>query len=120
MIAGMAAWAPRLIRETRAGQGMARPLRHWILASWGLGLYAMLPSFLRYAGLPESLCRGWWMNIFFFHPLLDRLVPAGTLPGGFALAGCLALQYFALLWALVRVRRFAHGQAVCAGTQSSA
>ena len=106
LMAGMALAAPRALRAVQAREGVALAARDWLLASWAIGGCALVPSFLPYLGLSEWLCRGWWMNVFVLHPLLNRLFPGGTLVGELALMACFAAQYAVLLWALMRVRRW--------------
>jgi len=104
MAAGMGALAPRLAAALRARAGVARALASWIVVAWALGVFAIVPSLLRFAGAPEVFCRGWWMNVFFLHPLVNRAVPKGNLLGQAALVAALALQYVTALAVLARVR----------------
>ena len=109
----MAATAPALLRAWRADAPVARPTARWIAASWALGFYALIPSFLRHWGAPEAICGGWWMNLFVLHPLLERLGHRGPIWGGAALTACYILQYGVALLALRRARTPTLAQAKC-------
>ncbi len=78
----------------------------WIVTTYAAGGFSLIPSLLRLLGAPEAFCRGWWMNAFVFHPLLDRLRPgAGMLVGQTVIVGILATQYILLLMALAAARK---------------
>ena len=76
----------------------------WFCLSYGLGLWAVLPSLARNAGLPEIWLRGWWMNIFLLHPLVDRLRPGGMLIGQMLICGIVTLQYGGLTLTVLACR----------------
>jgi hypothetical protein len=97
MVTGMGFLAPALRRAWQAGAPLARPARRWVMGGWALAFYAIVPSLLRYAGLPLTFTNGWWMNVFLFHPLLDRLVRQGYIAAGVLILGCFALQYGVVL-----------------------
>jgi hypothetical protein len=97
-------FAPGILHALRRQQKLAPLLRRWLLSSYAVGLWAVVPAILRHVGLPEAACSGWWMNIFLFHPLLSHLHLGGVIIGGFCLALVLALQYGTLLLALWSVR----------------
>jgi hypothetical protein len=105
MMTGMGVLAPRVLRALRARAPAAVAMRQWVVAAWLLGVYALVPSFLPHIGVPTGLCNGWWMNVFLFHPLLNVLIPRGTLLGELALLACLAFQYACVLAVLIRVKR---------------
>ena len=100
---GTVALLPSLAKTARRGEKLAPAFARWIGLSWALGVLAIVPNVLRALGLPEAFCAGWWMNIFFLHPLADRLKSGGMLVGELAVAACLSLQYLLLLTALHRV-----------------
>ena len=77
----------------------------WFAWSYGLGFYAIIPSFLRHLGFPEGLCRHWLMNIFLLHPLIDKLRPGSLIVGGAIIIAIAVSQYIMLLLALRRARR---------------
>ncbi|MBM4142477.1 MAG: hypothetical protein FJ225_02625 [Lentisphaerae bacterium] len=103
-VAGAAA-LPALARAWRAGERLAGRLRAWLLSSCALGLWAVAPNLLRRAGCSANLCRGPWMNVFLFHPLLDRLYDGGSIVGPSLLALLFAAQYAALVAAAARAER---------------
>jgi hypothetical protein len=52
------------------------------------------------AGLPSTLCRAWWANIFVLHPFIDAHVAGGMLLGQLGVALLFILQYALLLAAI--------------------
>jgi hypothetical protein len=105
MTVGMALSAPGLHRAWQAGKAVAPAALRWLGASWTLGAFAVVPSLLRYAGVRESVCAGWWMNLFLLHPLINTFVPQNLIAGSAAFVGVFALQYLCILAAIARVRR---------------
>jgi hypothetical protein len=105
MTVGMAATAPRLRRAWQAGKAVAPATARWLASAWAMGVFAIVPSLLRYAGVPESFCGGWWMNLFLFHPLINAGLPQSAIAGSTAFMGLLVLQYLIILAAIARVRR---------------
>lgn len=105
MTVGMAAAAPRLRRAWQAGRAIAPAAALWLVTAWAMGGFAIIPSLLRYAGVPESVCGGWWMNLFLFHPLINASLRQNAIAGSAAFMGLFALQYLVILAALARVRR---------------
>jgi hypothetical protein len=99
ILAATALSAPSLARAFAARRGLAAAVGRWLVWSYALGLYAVIPSLLRRAGAGETFCRGWWMNLFLFHPLLAHW-RGGTVVAAAALACTFALQYGVLLGAL--------------------
>jgi len=102
MAAGTAVAAPRLWRQWRARRPMAAAIRRWLLWSYGLGLYAVIPNILLRCGLPDALCRAWWANVFLLHPLLDAMGAGGMYKGAAATAALFATQYLLILAAIRR------------------
>ena len=96
---------PRILEAWRNKTPLAPPLGRWLLLSYALGLYALIPSFLRHAGLPDSVCRGWGMNIFLLHPWIKSLNLGGKIAGGAAILAVVSLHYGTLLLALRRIAR---------------
>jgi hypothetical protein len=107
--AGTALSAPALSRAFARSRKLAMPVLRWLLFSYALGLWAVVPSLLRHAGIPESFCGGWWMNLFLFHPLLARY-HGGTVVASATLLACCAAQY-ALLLAAIRLQMRRRGPA---------
>jgi len=94
----------RLLRAWRAREKLAGHFRAWLLAAYGLGLWAVVPNLLRRAGLPEAACNAWWMNVFLLHPFVNGVASGGRLIGRFSIALVFVLQY-AMLVAAIRGRR---------------
>jgi len=97
MTTGMVLLAPRLRQAWQTRTQVYAAVKWWILAAWGLGFTAIIPSLLRYAGLPESFVSGWWMNLFLFHPLLNRFLPQNLILASFLFGSLIALQYGVIL-----------------------
>lgn len=104
MTVGMVLLAPRLKQAWETRTQVYPTVKWWILAAWGLGFFAIIPSLLRYAGLPESFCSGWWMNGFLLHPLVNRLLPQNLILASFVFGGLIALQYLVILAAILRLK----------------
>lgn len=93
---------PRLTRTLFSHQPCANTVGRWILASYGLGLFAAFPNLLSAIGLPHSVIHGWWMNLFLLHPLIDRFHPGGQLLGQLMVAAAFCLHYALILIGLHR------------------
>ncbi len=102
---GMTLLAPRLRQAWQTRVGLTAATRTWLLTSWACGVGASLPSLLKYVGVSESITTGFWMNIFFLHPLLNAFVSQNYLLGGTALGLTAAIQYGWILLAIIRCRR---------------
>lgn len=111
IVAGSAFALPGLLRAWIAGLPIARRFARWLLLSWALGVYAVIPGILRRSGVPEHVCDGWWMNVFLFHPLVHWLRPGAQTSGPLVLGACFAVQY-ALLLASIASRRKRGGPAL--------
>lgn len=102
---GMLLQAPPLRQAWERSREVAPAVLRWMAWSWGCGLWATLPSLIRFAGVPESFCSGWWMNLFLLHPLINRWGPHATIIGGVVFVCGFAFQYAVLLAAIGRIRR---------------
>lgn len=105
MTAGMAVLTPMLGRYWRTGHRLASAVTRWLLISWGAGVWAITPSLLRYAGLPETCSDSGWMNLFILHPLINQRGPHATLVGAALLVGVFIIQYTVILAAVFRARQ---------------
>ena len=99
--------SPSVVRTFFRGKPLARAVARWLLCSNAVGLYAVVPSVLRYLGCPEHLCRSKWLSVFIFHPQLASL-HLGTIWATAALVICFALQYAGVLTALAVALRRQH------------
>lgn len=79
-------------------------LARWLLLAYALGAWAVIPGIIPHLGLSGAFWSGWWMNIFVFHPLIDRLKSGGMLEGTLLFLSCAAFQYLVLLIVLRRSR----------------
>ena len=101
---------PRLVRTWKQrGDKMAARLRSWLLLSYAVGLFAVVPNILRRAGMDEAICASAWMNVFLLHPLVDRVVSSGRSLGPVMVALIFAAQYGVLLAAAARASRMRAG-----------
>lgn len=105
---GMAAQSVPLHAAWARGKGLTPAIRRWLWVSWLTGTWAIIPSLLRYAGLPDAFYGGWWMNLFLFHPLINQWGPHGTIIGAAAFVAGFAFQYGVILAAILRIRRHSH------------
>lgn len=104
MVAGMTVLTPLLHRNWQSGRRLTPSVMRWLLTSWGAGIWAVIPSLLHYAGLPESFSGGWWMNLFMFHPLINQHGPHATIIGAALMVVTFILQYTVIVAAIIRTR----------------
>ena len=104
-IAGTMFMLPPVLLSMTAGKGLARTTGKWLLTAHACGVFAVVPGILRRLGLPDQFCDGWWMNLFFLHPLVNQLKHGGMLVGEMMLFLCIALQYILLLEAVLIARK---------------
>ena len=102
MAVGSAVAVPLLWRQWQKRGRLSAALGRWLLWSYGLGLYAVVPGILLRCGLPGTFCRGAWMNVFLLHPLLDRTGAGGMYKGAALIGALFAAQYFLILLAIRR------------------
>jgi len=102
---GTALQLPRLLRNMKKGFNVSRSFADWFLLSYGLGIVATFPSFLRHLGASEQFLSAWWMNVFLLYPLIDSVRAGGIIIGETFVAACFALQYSLLILAIRRRSR---------------
>jgi hypothetical protein len=102
LVLGTLGLLPGLVRKFRCNTDRATDYARWLVIAYALGAFTLLPGLLRRMGWPPAFCEGWWMNLFLFHPLINRLRPGGMLIGEMLILGCFAFQYGFLLAALRR------------------
>mgnify|MGYP001185576214 CR=1 FL=1 len=100
MLLAMFITASRLRSDWTTEAHRSRSLGRWLLIAYLGGIYAAAPNLMYGIGVPESICNGWWMNIFLLHPLIDGVKPGGMLIGQFLLATAYLFQYVVALSAL--------------------
>jgi hypothetical protein len=76
-----------------------------LLAAYALGAFAVVPGLLPNLGVPQRIAAGWWMNLFLFHPLIDRARHGGVLVGEALIVTLFAAHYALVLSALWLARR---------------
>lgn len=101
MVFGVAVTLPMVAADLARGRPLAQSIRRLLIASYGLGLFALVPTVLP---LPE----GRWLNLFALYELVARWKPEGRglLVGELLMAACIAGQYLLILFALLRTRYF--------------
>lgn len=108
MLLGTLFSLPPFWRAWQRGLPVARTVLRWILLSYALGIYAVLPAIVRrFSSNPDiGSSIGW--NVFLFFPLVDRLPLPSILVGELAVGSIFALQYAVMLLAIRRTQhRFA-------------
>ncbi len=75
-----------------------------LVISAAMGILAIIPNIMMFAGLPQSLCRNPLMNIFVLHPLIDRVKSGGILIAELVLVSLFVFHYSLILAAIVRLR----------------
>ncbi len=109
MAAGMAvatavtAWP--VVRAWWQRRPMAKPVARLLLASYGLGLWALMPNLVTSAGGSPAIHRAPWANIFLAHAWIDQRNDGGLLVGELLMVALFALHYAVLVLALARARR---------------
>ena len=109
MAAGMAvatavtAWP--VVKAWWSEAAMARPVARMLLASYGLGLWALVPNLATSAGLSPSIHHAGWANIFLGHAWIDRRNDGGLLVGELVMVAVLVFHYAVLMAAIARARR---------------
>ncbi len=106
MVVGTALTYRPLLDAWHRQTTLAPHLRRWLIAAYGLGVFAIAPNLLRRAGVAHDLCEAWFMNIFLLSSALNRLVQGGTIYGPFVMGTLITAQYALLLRALQRARAF--------------
>jgi hypothetical protein len=88
---------PYMLARLRSEGRSAPAALSWLGLSFAAGIFAIVPAILMNLGLPESIGRGWWMNIFLLHPLIDNFKEGGLLWGQLLVLLTFILQYTCLL-----------------------
>ena len=104
MLLGTLISAPYLVKCWILSRTLAKPIARWLILSFILGTVAIVPGLLRRAGVPDSICDGWWMNTFLFYPLLNSLQTRGLILGCAGIIFLFAFQYGIILIALIRTK----------------
>ena len=102
---GTVVFLPGLARRMAAGERMSAFFAKWFAVAFGLALFAISPGMLARVGMPERFLTSWWMNIFFFYPILNSVHSGGFVIGTACILACVAAMYFALLLAIAKSRR---------------
>ncbi len=103
LAAGAASGLPFL--KAALKEDASRNAAIWLAMSYVLGAAAVFPSLLGLMGVPESVTSAWFMNIFLFHPIIDRVKTGGKLIGETLVVSCFLLQYLMMLILLRRIRK---------------
>lgn len=108
MAAGMAAatavtlWP--VLSAWRRRAPIARPVGRMLLASYALGAWALVPNLLTSLGLPGSVHRAWWANVFLGHAAIDLRNDGGLLVGELVIVAIVALHFAVLVLGIWRAR----------------
>jgi hypothetical protein len=105
MAVGSAAALPPLLAAWRSGRRLAPPFARWFVVTYTAGAFAVIPGALRQLGVPDAVCDGPWMNVFFFYHWINALKPGGQTMGPLVLGAMLGVQYALLVAAVARPRR---------------
>ena len=97
------AWAlPGLWKRWKQTLPMAATIGRWLALSYGLGLYASLPSLLRRVTGGAEWTTAGWTNLFLFYQLMEKLDLPSIALGEFCIVTCFAAQYGLILLAIRR------------------
>ncbi|HAS81369.1 MAG TPA: hypothetical protein DCS43_01505 [Verrucomicrobia bacterium] len=108
MLLGTLLAVPRVWRAWQAGKAVSPAIARWCLLSYGLGLYALLPSIIRRLAAAPGLADGPAWNLFLFYPLIQRLDLPSIALGELTTASLFALQYATILIAIHRTNERDH------------
>ncbi|MDE0838578.1 MAG: hypothetical protein OSB41_05930 [Kiritimatiellae bacterium] len=97
MTVGSVVTVPRLLAAWRHRAPLAPHFKHWLLASYAAGTFAIIPGLLRRLGADNAFCDGWWMNVFLFYPAINSVKDGGMTMGPLLMGGILGLQYLSLI-----------------------
>lgn len=100
MLTGMILFIHPVIRNKIAGRKLAPAFKTWLIMSYCLAVFAIIPNILRRIGVPDTICNGWWMNVFLLHPLINGLKNGGMVIGRIGIITCFTIQYILLLTAI--------------------
>ena len=93
---GTALLIPAVLKKIRDCEKTSAATGKLLAVSYTLAFTAIIPNLLRHSGIPDTFCSGWWMNLFFFNPLLDKLKSGGMLIGE-----VLILLFFCIHYAII-------------------
>ena len=102
MLVGSAYMLPHLWRKWKQDSPLAKTIGAWIIISSALGLYATLPSILRRILGSGEWITSWWVNVFLFYPLIERLDLPSIALGELCTALIFVAQYAIILLAIFR------------------
>jgi hypothetical protein len=102
MLVGSAYMLPRLWRKWKQDSPLAKTIGAWIIISALLGVYATLPSILRRISVDSEWITSWWVNVFLFYPLIEKLNSPSIVLGELCTALTFATQYTIILLAIFR------------------
>lgn len=91
---------PGLFMALRRNRPLASPCAVWLVVSYALGAYALVPSILYRLGCPEAVYTSPLMNVFLFHPFIRSLRPGGKIIGAATICFWFTLQYVVLIAAV--------------------
>ncbi len=104
-LVGTAFALPGLLRRLRRGGRLSPGFAYWILLSYGLGVWAVMPHLLYRVGAPFGLREQLWANLFVGYPLIHRFGWGGVFLGTAACTALIAGQYTCLLIAVACASR---------------
>jgi hypothetical protein len=102
MLVGTAVTAPQLIAAWRAHRPLARPIARLLIATYAVGVFALLPNLIGLAVSSPTIHDAWWADLFVLHRTIDRRTERGLLIGELVIAGCFVAQYLLILIAIRR------------------
>ena len=105
LAAGTAFLLPSVLAKLRTGEKAASATGRMIASSYALGLFSVVPNILRHCGIPAAFCDGWWMNLFLFNPLIDRVKHGGLLVGEISILLMFAVHYVIILDGIMAATR---------------
>jgi len=112
LVSGTAILLPSVLRGMTTGKKTSKDTGRMLAVSYALAFVAIIPNLLRHAGIPDSFCSGWWMNLFLFNPMLDKLKPGGLLIGELMILVLFVTHYSIIITGIIKVSRLKHNQPI--------
>lgn len=105
MFVGSLIMLPRLWRRWIKNKPISITIGYWIIISVILGTYATIPGIIRRLFDCGDWAAYWWVNIFLFYPLIDKLNLPSIALGELCAASIFAAQYALILFAIYKYSR---------------
>lgn len=108
LLLSMLIQGPWLFNKINDNTNVSDAITRFLIISYGFAVFSIIPNILGHLGAPDPFWTGWWMNIFIFHHIIDRIKNGGLLIGELLYLACFGVQYAILLITLLKLRQKTH------------